>query len=154
MAVIVPPGQSSSGLNPVRCPGHPCASAPLLNKNVCAIVTASPPEPASASDRSASPAYRAGATLSCKGKAQPLNSPTPTHSSNLANIARALADLVALLLAAVIVPWTPFLASTYLGAPWQATAVAAGWAAVWYVWVAAQVRATQPKSRPSDGGQE
>ncbi len=83
-----------------------------------------------------------------------MNSPNPTHSSNPANIARALADLTALLLAGVIVPWTPFLASTYLGAPWQLTAIAAGWAAVWYAWVAAQVRNARPQSRPSDGGQE
>ena len=83
-----------------------------------------------------------------------MNSPTPTHSSNPANIARALADLAALFLAGVLVPWTPVLASTYLGAPWQATAIAAGWAVVWHVWLAAQVRAARPQSRPSDGGQE
>lgn len=77
---------------------------------------------------------------------------TQTTGSRVARGARSAATLTVLFLASIVAPWVPALASTYFGAPWQLTAASVGWAAVWYGWLAAQVRTPRSQAVSTEGG--
>ena len=53
---------------------------------------------------------------------------------------QAITELAALFGALALVPLGPPLALAWAGAPWQAVALGAAWAACWWVWLAARLR--------------
>ena len=82
----------------------------------------------------------------------PVTFESQTTRSHVASAARSAATLTVLFLASIVAPWIPALASTYVGAPWQLTAASVGWAAVWYGWLAAQVRTPRSQAASEEGG--